>query len=114
MIERWFEPFTLLERVSVRDEMGGEHVAFNPVMSFRGVMSLTAEAEVTVAGQSATAEALVLLHEFDVTLSPGDHVRRERDSALFRVTGRSGDRRAPAFSGLRFAQVHAERAVIPC
>lgn len=114
MIERWFEPFTLLERVSVRDEMGGEHVAFDPVLSFQGVMSLTAEAEVTIAEQAATAETLVLLHEFDVTLAPGDHVRRERDGARFRVTGRSDDRRAPAFSGLRFAQVHAERVVIPC
>lgn len=114
MIERWFEPFTLLERIAVRDEMGGEHVSFDPVLSFQGVMSLTAESEVTVAGQAVSAESLVLLHEFDVTLSPGDYVRREKDGAVFRVTGRSGNRRAPAFSGLRFAQVNAERVVIPC
>ena len=56
----------------------------------------------------------MLLHEFDVTLAPGDHIRREKDGAVYRVTDRSDNMRAPAYSGLRFCQVNVERTVIPC
>ena len=56
----------------------------------------------------------MLLHEFDVTLSPGDRFRRKKDGAIYRVCGRSDNMRTPAFSGLRFAQVPVERVVIPC
>ena len=56
----------------------------------------------------------MLLHEFDLTLVPGDYVRRERDGAIYRVTDRSDNLRAPAFSGLRFAQAAVKRVVIPC
>lgn len=114
MIARWFETFTLLEKASVQDGFGGEHVAYSPVMRFQGVLSLTAGEEIDLAGQRVATETLVLLHEFDVTLSPGEHIRRESDGTVYRVTGRSGDRRAPAFSGLRFAQVNVERRMEPC
>lgn len=114
MIEKWFEPFTLLERASSPDSMGGECVTWQIILDFRGVMTYATEDEVTAAGQRLTAAHPVLLHEFDVTLSPGDHVCREKDGAIFRITGRSGSMRAPAFSGLRFAQAPAERVVTPC
>ena len=67
-----------------------------------------------MAGQITLRSDPVLLHEYDVTLAPGDHVRREKDGALYRVAGRSDDMRTPAFSGLSFAQVPVERLVIPC
>lgn len=114
MIERWFEPFALLEKAAVRDGMGGEHAAWMPVMDFQGVLSVTAEGESAMAGQTIPTQRLVLLHEDDVTLTPGDQVRRERDGTVYRVKGGSDSRRAPAFSGLRFAQVNVERVVEPC
>ncbi len=114
MIERWFEPFALLEKAAVPDGLGGESLGFSPALTFQGVLSFTSDPQDTMAGQSVPAESLVLLHEFDVTLTPGDHVRRERDGAVYRVTTRSDSMRAPAFSGLRFAQVGVERLVIPC
>ena len=114
MIEKWFEPFTLLERVTSPDGMGGECVAWQEALSFRGVMTFTTDDTVTAAGQPLLAEHPALLHEYDVTLAPGDFVRRERDGATYRIAGRSDSMRAPAFSGLRFAQVIAERVVTPC
>lgn len=114
MIERWFETFFLLEKASVQDGMGGEHISYAPVMTFQGVLTLSTEKEADMAGQTISVQALMLLHEFDVTLSPGEYVRREQDSTVYRVIGRSGDRCAPAFSGLRFAQVKVERVVHPC
>lgn len=114
MIERWFEPFALLEKASVQDGLGGEYAAWVPVLDFQGVLSVTAEGMSAIAGQTIPTQRLVLLHEDDVTLTPGDQVRRERDGAVYRVTGGADSRRAPAFSGLRFAQVNVERVVEPC
>lgn len=114
MIEKWFEDFTLLERNSEPDSMGGERVTFNPLIPFRGALTYTTGSEVNAAGQLLLQENPVLLHEFDVTLTPNDHVRREKDGAVYRVTDRSDSMRSPAFSGLRFAQVPVERVVIPC
>lgn len=114
MIEHWFEAFTLLEKKAVDDGLGGTTASFAPILGFQGVLSMTTAEPTAMAEQPILAEAMVLLHEFDITLAPGDHVRREKDGAVYRVTDRSGNMRAPAFSGLRFAQVPVERLVIPC
>lgn len=112
MIERWFEAFTLLEQSSLPDGLGGIRASFAPGLAFQGVLTLTTGEETELAGQVVLQEKPVLLYEFDVTLAPGDHVRREKDGAVYRVTGRS--LRAPAFSSLRFCQAPVERLVIPC
>ena len=114
MIEKWFEPFTLLDMRASPDGLGGSQGSFTPVMTFSGVITLQAGSEVSAAGQHFPAEASVLLHESDVTLVPNDVVRRERDSSVYRVTSRTDSMRSPAFSGLRFAQVGVEKAVLPC
>lgn len=114
MIEKWFEPFMLLERSSVPDGMGGELLCDEETLPFQGVVTFTAGDSLTLGGQPALRETPVLLHEYDVTLSPGDIVRREKDGAVYRISSRSDSLRAPAFSGLHFAQVHVERVVVPC
>lgn len=114
MIEKWFEPFILLEKQSSPDLVGGESVTYLPALTFQGALSYTTGKEANVAGRFILNESPVLLHEFDVTLSPGDHVRRERTGAVYRVVDSSDSLRAPAFSGLHFAQVNVEKAVIPC
>ena len=114
MIQRWFEPFTLLEKTAVPAGMGGESITYTPSLDFQGALTFTAGDEISMAGQAVLREGMALLHEFDVTLAPGDHVRREKDGAVYRVQGRSEDLRSPAFSGLQFAQVPVERLVIPC
>lgn len=114
MIERWFESFSLLEKTRTADALGGANVTYMPALGFQGVVTLTCGEPVNMADQPVVAEDFVLLHEYDVTLAPGDHVRRARDGAIFRVADRSDNMRTPAFSGLRFAQVPVERLVIPC
>lgn len=114
MIERWFEPFTLLEKSADDDGLGGTKASYTSILGFRGVLSMATADQTTMAEQPILAESMVLLHEFDVTLAPGDHVRREKDGAVYRVADHSGNMRAPAFSGLRFAQVPVERLVVPC
>lgn len=114
MLTDYFEPFALLEKKAEPDGLGGETVAWAYVMRFRGGLTHTTGEEISIGGRVTLRSGPVLLHEFDVTLQPGDHVRRERDGTIWRVTGRSGDMRTPAFSGLQFAQVTVERLVIPC
>ena len=114
MIEKWYEDFMLLERQSSSDDLGGELVFFAPLTTFRGVLTYTAGDAMTAVGQFALSEHPVLLHEFDVTLTPGDYVRREKDSAVYRVADNSDRMRPPVFSGLNFTQVPVERVVVPC
>lgn len=114
MIERWFEAFTLLEKAAAPDGLGGETAALTPSIPFQGALTLTAGDMTNAAGQPVLAESPVLLHETDVTLVPGDHIRREKDGAVYRVTDRSDMLRAPAFSGLKFAQAPVERVVFRC
>lgn len=114
MIERWFEAFTLLEKEASPDGLGGEAVTLTPGMAFQGVISRTACAEKDAAGRFILEENPVLLHEFDVTLALGDHVRREKTGAVYRVVDGSDKLRAPAHSGLRFAQVRVRKVVLPC
>lgn len=114
MLTDYFEPFTLMERCAESDGMGGETVRWNPVGCFRGGLTHTCGEEISVGGRATLRHAPMLLHEMDVTLLPGDHVRRERDGAVFRVNGSSDGMRSPAFSGLQFAQAPVERLVIPC
>lgn len=114
MLTDYFEPFALLEKHAEPDGLGGERVAWQYLTTFQGGLTHTSGEEISVGGRLTLRTDPVLLHELDVTLLPGDHVRRERDGSLWRVTGRSGDMRTPAFSGLQFAQVPVERLVIPC
>lgn len=114
MIQRWFEPFTMLIAIARSDSLGGHQIRFDTDFPFQGVLTFTTGKEITAGGQPLLEETPVLLHEFDVTLVPGDYVRREQDGAVYRVTGRSDSMRAPTYSGLRFAQVPVERVVIPC
>lgn len=109
MLDRWFEDFTLLEAAHTPDGLGASPLTLSDAVPFRGVLTHTAAEEQNAAGQLVLKRQPILLHEFDVTLSPGDYVRRERDGAVWRVAGRSDDMRTPAFSGLQFAQVPVER-----
>lgn len=112
MLTDYFEPFMLLERSAEPDGLGGETVTWKPVTDFMGAVTHTCGEEISVGGRAALRQTPMLLHETDVTLVQGDHVRRERDDAVYRVCGGSDGMRTPAFSGLQFAQAPVERLVI--
>ena len=111
MLTDHFEPFTLLERSASPDGLGGECVRLEPVTDFRGALTHTCGEEIAPGGRAALRMTPVLLHETDVTLVPGDWVRRGRDGSLWRVKGASEGMRTPAFSGLQFAQVPVEGVI---
>lgn len=114
MLTDYFEPFALLEKQEESDQMGSGRMVFHLVTTFRGGLTQEAGTGMSVGGRMTLKSTPMLLHDFDVTLEPGDYVRRERDGTIWRVAGRSADMRTPAFSGLAFAQVPLERLVIPC
>ncbi len=114
MLKDYFEPFMLLRLRGVPDGAGGQHRVLTDDVPFLAGITQTAGRSEEIAGQSALHATPVLLHELDVTLEYGDIVRRERDGALYRVTGRTRDMMTPAFSGLQYAQVPVERLAIAC
>lgn len=111
MLNDYFEPFALLACTTTGDNAGGHLESWHTSLDFRGALTHEAGEEVSMGGRLTLRCTPQLLHEFDVTLSPGDRVQRLRDGTLWRVTGQSGDMRSPAFSGLQFAQVPVERLV---
>lgn len=112
MLTDYFEPFTLLECRAEADGMGGERETWQDALNFRGALTQACGEEISSGGRATELLRLTLLHEMDVTLVTGDRVRRERDGAVFRVSGGSGCMRTPAFSGLQFAQARVERMVL--
>lgn len=113
MIERWMEPFSLMEDRSVPDRLGGQTASFAPSTPFQGVMTWITGSRVNAAGQTLPVEHPVLLHEKGITLHIGDRVQRVKDGALYRVTSPTGEMQPPEGSALPFAQVSVERVVIP-
>lgn len=114
MLSRFFEPFKLLADASADDGLGGQTILLTEDVPFQGALTFVSGEEKEGANCLTLKHDPVLLHEFDVTLSPGDRVRRESTGDVYRVKGRSGDMRTPAFSGLSFAQVPVERWCDDC
>lgn len=114
MLTDHFERFMRLERRSIPDKLCGEEVSWQPVGHFLGALTHHSGQEISAGSRAVLRLTPVLLHESGVALHPGDRIRRERDGSLWRVTGHSDDMRAPAFSGLAFAQVPVEGVVTGC
>lgn len=112
MLQDYFEDFVLLERTAADDDLGGVSETWAEGLRFRGAVTQVVGKEVAPAGLTALKTVPMLLHEWDVTLRQDDRVRRVSDGAEFRVTGRSGDMRTPAISGMAFCQVPVERLVL--
>lgn len=112
MIEKWFEPFTLLAQEQHSDGLGAYPPGISDDVFFRGALTCTTSGVIPAGGQPLLEDTPTLLYDPDITLVPGDRIRREKDGALYRVCG--GSMGAPAYSGLRFSQVKVERLVIPC
>ena len=112
MIEKWFEPFTLLKRAYSDDGLGARPPVNITDIPFQGALSFTATDEITAGGRALLKENPVLLYDPDATLSHGDRVRRDKDGSVYRVC--AGTLSAPAYSGLRFSQVKVEKEVRPC
>lgn len=108
MLADYLTPFALLARDAAPDGLGGTEVALQESLIFQGGVTFVPGGEVTVAGLSALRTVPVLVHDYDVTLRPGDVVRRQSDGAVYRVAGHSRDMRTPATADLRFAQVPVE------
>ena len=112
MIQQHFEAFTLLKTTPADDGLGAQPPSLTEDVAFRGALTCTTGKELTTGGRAVLEDKPTLLYDPDVTLAHGDRVRREKDGSIYRVCADS--MRAPAWSGLRFAQTTVERLVIPC
>lgn len=112
MLSDYMEPYALLERTPTPDALGGATTPCQESLTFQAGLTHTPGSELTLAGHRASRTTPTLVHDYDVTLRPGDVVRRASDGALYRVIGHSADMRTPATADLRFAQVPVESVVI--
>ena len=112
MIEKWFEPFTLLKRAYSDDGLGARPPVNITDIPFQGALSFTAAEEITAGGRAILQDKPTLLYDPDVTLTHGDRIRRDKDGSIYRVC--AGSLHSPVYSGLRFSQVKVEKEVRPC
>lgn len=111
MLQDYFEEFTLLERTQTPNGLGGTSVTWAEGITFRGGMTQVVGKELDSAGLLSLKTVPLLLHEWDVTLTQDDRIRRLRDGAEFRVIGQSDDMHTPLLAGMTFCQVPVERLV---
>lgn len=91
MLEDYLEDFRLLEGDELPDLMGGSQSAYSPGLLFRAGVTATPGEPVSAGDHPALRLRPMLLHEWDVTLAPGDRV--EAASATARCTASWAARR---------------------
>ena len=111
MLQDYCEPFTLMTPVAA-DALGATALRYEAGESFSAALCMAAGAPASPAGMTAARHAPVLLHPREMTLMPGDVIRREADGAHFRVTDCSDFMRTPRIAHASFAQATLERLVI--
>lgn len=111
MLQDYFEDFILLVRTQTPDELGGTCESWQEGMPFRGGVTQVVGKAIDPCGLLALKTTPMLLHEWDVTLTQGDRIRRLSDGAEFRISGNSSDMRTPPMSGMFYCQVPVERLV---
>jgi len=106
----YFIPFVHLEKSTTSDGLGGVSTLWTEGVTFQGnITAVCGSAKKDPARHLKVTPTLV--HEYDVTLTPGDIVRRVHDGALFRVMAASSDFRTPEVAATLYAQVPVERLV---
>lgn len=114
MLHDYCEPFTLMTALPAEDGLGATALRYEAGERFSAALCAAPGAPDAPAGLTAARQRPVLLHPQEMTLMPGDVVRREADGALYRVLDASDFMRTPPCALSAFAQVTLERLVTAC
>lgn len=111
MLQDYMEPFTLMIAQAAEDGLGATVLHYTAGENFPAALCHAPGLPDSPAGLTAARHTPVLLHPRDMTLMPGDVVRRAADGALYRVLDCSDFMRTPPGAVTSFAQVTLERLV---
>lgn len=111
MLQDYCEPFILMTPVTAEDALGCTAVGYEPGETFSAALCAAPGSPGVHAGRTAARQTTVLLHPREMSLMPGDVVRRASDGATYRVLDCSDFMRTPLSASMAFAQVTLERVV---
>lgn len=113
LIDTMKETCTLLDRVTQSDGMGGFIQTWTDGASFQAAVIRDTSTQARIAEKQGVTELYTVTTDRNLTLDYHDVFRRESDSAIFRVTSNIHDSKTPQVASFAFAQVSAERWVLP-
>ncbi len=108
--EHFMENFCRVEETWQADGLGGFTCRQTDGEKITAGAADMQESNLTIGGSRAVRQQVTLYVRKDVSIAPGDILRRERDGAVFRLVGLGED--APS-DGLPLRRVTAERVVLP-
>ena len=103
------EKLVVLDWVSVPDGFGGFVWEWKDGVEFAAGVVKKQDTQMLIAEQSGAKTVYTIVVKASVALENGDRVRRLRDGAVFKITSDSAEMKTPDTSGMKFAQVTAER-----
>lgn len=109
LIDAFMEQYTMMDRVSVPDGVGGFTRTWQEGAAFQGALVKNATTEAVIAERQGIAQIYSLTFPKDLPIGYHDVFRRVSDGAVFRATSDATDSKTPKVSTFQFAQVTAER-----
>lgn len=113
LIESMMEDCVFLNKVKVDDPVGGYKDDYQDGITFKAAVIKNSTTEAQIAEKSGITEIFTIVTYKEMELEYHDVLRRVSDGAIFRVTSRTLDSKAPAASTVQIAKVTAERWVLP-
>lgn len=108
LLESSYEPFVLLNKLSVDDGYGGIVVTYTDGATIQGALVLDDSGTERIAQALGASQSYTLTVRKDINLDFHDVLRRVSDNKLIRITNDSDDKDTPPSAGLNMRQYRAE------
>ena len=112
LFENMFEQFSLLEKQRTPDGAGGFLVEYVDKGTFEAVVVMNSSMQARIAEREGVTSVYTVTTRKNVALDFHDVIRRESDSAIFRITSIGTDIQSPNFASFDIKQMQAERWVL--
>ena len=113
LLEKAYEDYTMLNKVTVDDGYGGYTVDWQDGATIQGAMVFNSSIEARKAEAMGVTSVYTLTTKKTVALEYHDVLRRGRDGKIFRVTSDGDDSYTPTSASLDMRQVTCEEWTLP-
>ena len=108
LLERAFEPFVVMNKLTVDDGYGGTKRTWAEGITIQGAMVMNNSMEAKIAESLGAVGSYTLTVKKNVLLDYHDVLKRASDGKIFRLVNDSDDVKTPDGAGLNMRQYSAE------
>lgn len=113
LLEDAYEGFSILDKVTASDGMGGNVIEWKKGASIMGAMSFNSSLQAMVAQAQGVSSVYTLTTKKNIVLYFHDVLQRDSDGKIFRVTSDGDDKFTPKTAALNMRQVTCEEWALP-